>query len=113
MAMQSFCVVQRWQATNEEVDRGVGEFSFALEWPNGNRQTMPPTAMPPPGKAVHGANLNFVLKFVGFPLQAKGEYKFITYINGEHVNAVSFYVVLAADAAALLQPKPKIGFKPS
>ncbi len=109
--LESLCFVQRWRVPNDEVDRGTGQFSFVIEWPNGQKQIIPPAGPAVVGKGVHTANLTFVFKFAGFPLHSKGEHKFRTSINDVEKNVFSFYVATAAELAALAQPKPKIGFR--
>jgi hypothetical protein len=109
--LPSLAIMQRWRLTNEEVDRGVGQFAYELEWPGHKRNRFPPHQMPPQ-KGVNLTTMSFVFKFVGLVLPAAGEYTFRTYLNDREVHSYKFYVVLPAQLVGPQQQRPAIGFRP-
>jgi hypothetical protein len=110
--LPSLTILQRWRVANEEIVRGVGQFSFALEPPDEKVQQFPPVPTPPIQKGVHVTMANFVLKFVGLPIRVKGEYKFKTLINGVEMNVYRFYVLPVADMQAAQVPQIRpVGFR--
>jgi hypothetical protein len=115
MALPSLAIMQRWQLSNEEVERGnTGQFNFSIESPDGQPQRFPPGPLAPV-KGVRVSTMSFVFKFVGFPIRMKGEYRFRTYVNNLEVHTYKFYIYTPADlqAAQTAAAHAKaIGFQP-
>ena len=112
-ALSSFAIMQRWRASNEELDRGgPGSFAFEIQAPSGQANRFP-TQIPPMQRGVNVTTMSFVFKFANFPFLERGEYRFRTYVNNHELSSYKFYVLTPEDVAAARQMKPPIGFHPS
>jgi hypothetical protein len=109
VALPSLAIMQRWRATNAEVDQGLGLFAFEIEWPDGQRNRFPPAPVTVT-KGVNLTTLNFIFKFVGFPIRLAGEYRFRTYIDDREQSVYKFYALTVANLQAAQARPAAIGF---
>jgi hypothetical protein len=108
-ALPSLAIMQRWRVSDEELDHGIGQFSFGLELPDGKLERFPSPPTPSLQKGVKVTMMNFIFKFVGFPIRQTGEFKFRTFLNDVEMNAYKFYVFRLSEMQAARTRS--VGFK--
>jgi hypothetical protein len=99
-ALASLAIMQRWRVAEDELNRGVGNFSFAIESPDGHIDRVPIPQIAAPVRGIYVTIMSFVFKFMNFPIRLRGEYKVRTYLNGPEVSCYRFFVMSAADMQA-------------